>query len=213
MDLNKLKELKEEQLKLAKEVITKDEFKEFELVGGVDQVYIEDKKVISAIVVIDKKGKIIEKKYSVKDLTFPYVPGFLLYREGPVIVDVYSKLKNKPDILMIDANGILHPRGIGMASQIGLMLDCITIGVAKNLFCGKEKGNEIYVGNGVMGIKVATKEHAKPIFVSPGHKISIKSAVKIVKEFLIEGKKLPEPIRLAHKYANKIKENIGSNNE
>ena len=150
--------LKEEQLKLAKEVITKDEFKKIELVAGVDQSFIENK-VISGIVVIKDK-KVIEKKYAVKESVIPYMPGYLFYREGPAILEAYNLLENKPDLIFIDGNGILHPRRIGLASHVGLLLDKPVIGIAKKLLIGKEKRNEVEVDNEVRAIKIASKEFA-----------------------------------------------------
>src|SRR3989344_3824127 len=169
--------LKEEQLKLAKEVITKDELKKIELVAGVDQSFIENK-VISGIVVIKDK-KVIEKKYAVKESVIPYMPGYLFYREGPAILEAYNLLVDKP-----------------------------VIGIAKKLLIGKEKRNEVEVDNEVRAIKIASKEFAKPIYVSPGHKISLRTAFKITKEFLDGTHKLPAPLKLAHKYVNKIKERL-----
>ena len=198
--------LKEEQLKLAKEVITKDEFKKIELVAGVDQSFIENK-VISGIVVIKDK-KVIERKYAVKESIIPYMPGYLFYREGPAILEAYNLLENKPDLIFIDGNGILHPRRIGLASHVGLLLDKPVIGIAKKLLIGKEKRNEVEVDNEVRAIKIASKEFAKPIYVSPGHKISLRTAFKITKEFLDGTHKLPAPLKLAHKYVNKIKERL-----
>ncbi len=198
--------LKEEQLKLAKEVITKDDFKKIELVAGIDQAFF-DNKIISGIVVL-KKGKIIERKYAVKEVKIPYIPGYLFYREGPVILEAYNLLENKPDIIFINGNGILHPRRIGLASHVGLLLDKPTIGVTKKLILGKEKGNEIEVGNEIRAIKVSSKEHAKAIYVSPGHKISVRSAFKTTKDFLDGTHKLPGPLKLAHKYVNKVKEKL-----
>jgi len=198
--------LKEEQLKLAKEVITKDEFKKIELVAGIEQSFIENK-IISGIIVLKKK-KIIEKKYAVVESKFPYMPGYLFYREGPAILEAYNSLENKPDLIFINGNGILHPRRIGIASHIGLLLDKPTIGIAKKLLIGKEKGNEIEVENEIRAIRIIPKEFAKPIYVSPGHKISLRTAFKITKDFLDGTHKLPEPLKLAHKYAEKIKEKI-----
>src|SRR3989344_8492818 len=92
--------LKEEQLKLAKEIITKDEFKKIELVAGIDQAYF-DNNVVSGIVVLDKNKKIIDRKYAVKEAKIPYIPDYLFYREGPAIMEAYILLENKPDLIFI----------------------------------------------------------------------------------------------------------------
>lgn len=200
--------LKAEQLKLANEVICRDEFDKVKIVGGVDQAFIGDE-VISAIVVCDYKTlNPIEEKYSIIKATIPYIPGYLSYREAPAIVEAYNKLEQKPDVLMVDGNGILHPRRIGMASHVGILLNTPTIGIAKNLLLGEVLDREVMVGNEVRAFELITKEHAKPIYVSIGHKITLGSSVRIVKESLVYPHKLPEPLHLAHRKANEMKEQL-----
>jgi deoxyribonuclease V len=201
-------ELKKEQIRLAKKVIVKDEFDELNYVGGCDQAFI-DNKVISAVVVLDYKTlNIVEKKYAVADAPIQYIPGFLSYREGPAIVEAVSKLQQKPDILLIDGNGILHERKMGMASHMGILLDMPTIGVAKSLLLGEEKEGKIVVDDEVRGVTMRTKEHSKPIYISPGHRVSLKTAEEVVKKCMVEKHKLPEPLHEAHKYSNKVRERL-----
>lgn len=203
--MEKIDILKEEQLKLAKKVILKDKFSRIKLIGGCDQAFIKNK-IISIIIVLDYKSlEIIEKKYSVLNSTFPYIPGYLSYREVPPIIKTYKKLKHKPDILLCDFNGILHPSFIGAASHLGVLLSICTIGVAKNLLCGKIKNNYIFINNKKVGYKL--KNNFKPLYISLGHKISLKTSIKIIKK-LIKNNRLPEPIRLAHEYANELKRSI-----
>ena len=204
VDLHKLKE---EQLKLAKKVITKDSFEKIETIAGCDQAFIRNQ-VISGIVVLDPGLKIIEKKYAVVESPIPYIPEFLSYREAPAIVKAYELLENKPDLLMVDAHGILHPRRIGMASHVGILLDIPTIGIAKGLLTGTVEGDKVTINQEIRGIKIESREHAKPLFVSPGHKISLKTAVEIVKKCIKYPHKLPEPLHIAHRYVNKVKENL-----
>ncbi len=200
--------LKKEQYKLAKKIRIKNEFEKIELVAGVDQAFV-DNKVISAIVVLNKNMKLVERKYAIVETQIPYIPGFMSYRESPAIVEAYNKLENKPDILIIDAHGILHPRKIGMASHVGILLETPTIGVAKGLIIGdvKEDG-KVYVDDEVRGQKIITKEHAKPLFVSPGHRVTLTKAVEIVKSCVIPPHKLPEPLHLAHRFADKVREDL-----
>ena len=203
--------LKKEQLALAKKVVIKDEFDEIKLVGGVDQAF-RDNEIISAVVVCDYKTmKVIERKSACVKATFPYIPSYLSYREAPAIVATVSKLENKPDVLLVDGHGIAHPRKIGLASHVGLLLDIPTIGVAKNLLCGEVKEDKIVIGEEVRGFSLVAKEHANPIFVSPGHKVSLKSSLEIVKNCMRLPHKLPEPLHLAHKNANKIRKELDSN--
>ncbi len=201
MELDKLKK---EQSKLAKKVVLKDEFSELKLIGGCDQTFIGNK-VISCVVVLDYESlEVVETASAVVKAVVPYVAGFLGYREGPAIVEAFNKLNVKPDVLLCDFNGILHPRLFGAASQVGLMLDVPTIGVAKSLSYGSIMGEKIIVGIKHVGAKVISREYSRPIYVSPGHKICLKSAVEIVKKCLKYPHKLPEPIHYAHKYAKKL---------
>lgn len=202
-----IKKLKEEQLKLAKKIILTDSFETIHKIGGVEYIYT-DKDIICAIVVIDYKTlKVIESKYSIEPQTMPYIPGFLSYRIASVTLKTYEKLVNRPDLLMIAGNGILHPRQIGAASAIGLFIDLPTIGVAKKRLCGEEKDDTIYLGKEVIGKKLETRDKAKPIYVSQGHKIGLTSTIEITKNML-KGHKLPEPLYFAHRYGNKIKSKL-----
>ncbi|MFH1828761.1 MAG: endonuclease V [Nanoarchaeota archaeon] len=203
-----VEKLQKEQLKLAKKVITKDDFDNSNLIAGCDQSYIE-KKVISAVVVCDyKTKKVIEKSHAITDTLIPYIPGFLSYRESPAIIEAFNKLENKPDILMVDGNGILHFRRIGMASHIGILLDIPTIGVAKRLLCGDLKDGKVYMENEGRAIEFISREHAKPIYISPGHRISLKTSFEIVKNLMEYPHKLPEPLHIAHKLVTKLREEL-----
>lgn len=205
--------LKAEQISLAKKVVCREEFDKVKLVAGVDQAFINDE-VISAIVVCDYKTlKLVEEKYAIVKAAIPYIPGYLSYREAPAIVEAYGKLEQKPDVLIVDGNGILHPRRIGMASHVGILLDLPTIGVAKNLLLGNVMDREVMVGNEVRAFELVTKEHAKPIYVSIGHKITLGSSVRIVKESMVYPHKLPEPLHLAHKKANEVRQQLDRNIE
>lgn len=199
--------LKEEQIKLAKEVIVRDDFEKITYFGGCDQAFIGDE-VVSGIVVLDKDMKLIENKYSKVKAAMSYVPGFLFYREGPAIIEAFNKLEQKPDVLMVDGSGILHPRRIGIASQLGIILNIPTIGVTKKLNCGNVKEGKVYYDKEIRGIELKTREFAKPIYASPGHKISLGKSLEIVKSYLKPPHKLPEPIHQAHKYVNKVRDQI-----
>lgn len=204
----KIRDLEKEQLRLAKKVVVKDDFDEIKLIGGCDQAFT-DNKVISAVVVLDYQTlKVVEKKHAVVEAPIQYIPGFLSYRESPAVTEAVSKLKQKPDLLMVDANGILHPRRIGMASHLGILLDTPTIGVAKKLLMGEEKDGRIYVEGEPRAVALKTKEHAKPIYISPGHRVSIRTAAEIAKRCVVEKHKLPEPLHEAHKHSNKVREKI-----
>lgn len=203
-----LSKLKKEQIKLSKKIMLNDSIKinKIKIIGGCDQAFYKDK-IISAIIIFKFPSlEIIEKKYSIIKESFPYIPGYLSYREVPPIIKTYRKLKNKPDILLCDFNGILHPRKIGAASHLGVLLNICTIGVAKSLLCGEVKKSYVYLDKEKVGYELK-RENFKPIYISPGNKISLESSVKIVKG-LIKENKLPEPLRLAHLYANEIRKKI-----
>lgn len=199
--------LKKEQTELAKKVVLKDSFEEINLVAGADQVAFNDE-IISCIVVCDYKTmKVVEEQYAVEKSTIPYIPGYLGYREVPVAIKAFHKLENKPDIVLFDANGILHPRRFGAASQFGLLTGIPTIGIAKKLLSGEKKDDFIIMEGEKRAFEIKTKDYSKPIYVSPGHLISLKKSIEVVKNCL-KGNKLPEPLFLAHKYSNKVKNNL-----
>ncbi len=202
--------LKEEQSRLAKKVVTKDNFEKLELIAGVDQAYANEE-VISAIVVCKYPSmEVVEKTYAISQAKLPYVPGFLSYREGPAIGEAYANLKQKPDVLIFDGNGILHPLKCGIASHMGVLLDICTIGVAKNLLAGDVKKNKVYINKELRAEVIITREHAKPLYVSPGHKISLKTSMEIVRNSIKFPHKLPEPVHLAHKHANEMRNKLTS---
>lgn len=187
-----IKKMAEEQSSLARKVIKKDDFEKLELVAGVDQAFIKNT-VISGIVVCDYKTmKVVEEKHAIVKAAVPYIPGYLSYRESPAAVEAFNKLEKKPDILIVDAHGIAHPRNLGMASHLGLLLDVPTIGVAKALIIGKtQEGGKVISENKIIAQEIVTKEHSKPLYVSIGHRVSLKTAVEVVKRLIIPPHKLP----------------------
>ncbi len=204
-----VKRFEDEQKKLAKLVIEKDymDFSEVRLVAGCDTSTI-GKEVIGSIVVLSEDFEVIEEKFSLKRATFPYIPSFLAYRELPVLIDAFHKLENKPDVFFINGHGTLHPRGCGLASHFGIAVDAATIGIAKELLVGEVKDSKIFLNGKQKGYALITKEGSKPIYISVGNKVKLSSAVELTKKFIKQPHKLPEPLTLAHKYANKIKEEL-----
>src|SRR3989344_4223401 len=195
--------LKEEQLKLSEKIVLQDSFKQFDTLAGIDQSYSKND-VITSIVVCDAKTmEVIEKQTAVVPASFPYIPGFLAYRELPAMIEAFSKLKTQPDIIFVDGQGILHPRRCGMASHFGLVISRPTIGITQSLITGSSENGKIYVEKELRGFVVRTREHSNPIFVSPGHMISLGSALRITHESIRYPHKLPEPLHIAHKEARK----------
>ena len=117
-------------------------------------------------------------------------------------------LEQKPEVLIVKGNGILHPRRIGMASHVGILLDIATIGIAKKMMAGEIRERTIYVEKEARGYELITREHSKPLYISPGNKISLKKSLEVIKNCLRYPNKLPMPLHLAHKYGNQIKEEI-----
>lgn len=214
-DFNKLKET---QKKIAEKVIVKDGFKfsKLKTVAGFDLAF-HNKKVICVAVVLDfKTMEVLEKRYTISEEKFPYISNFLMFREGPPIIDTYHELKNEPDVLLIDGSGILHPLKSGIATYVGVSLNKPAIGVIKKLLCGEVVEGKIYLEKDTIegkvkelrGERIETKIGSRPIFVSPGHKITINTAVKVIRGCMRDNHKLPEPLRLAHKYADRIREEV-----
>jgi deoxyribonuclease V len=215
------------QEEIASKAVIEDKLslKELKLIAGADQAFFYElkndtkdegrqEKIISAVVVLEYPSmRFIDYSYSVMPVDFPYIPGLLSFREAPAIINAFQALKNKskPDLLVIDGCGINHPRFAGLATHVGVTLGIATIGVAKNLLCGsgelpREEGEERvikYEGREV-GYYLKSKKGCKPIIVAPGHKVSLPTSLKIIKNCL-KVHKLPEPTRIAHLYANKIK--------
>ena len=197
------KTLRAIQEDLSSRVILKDMFGDLKLIGGVDLAY-KGNVGVCIIAIFDYKSMKQEHVFHLYDkVDFPYIPGFLSFREGPLIKKLYISLEQKPDILLVNGNGILHPRFIGLASHIGVELDTPTIGVTRHLLCGnvKEDGR-IYIGKRQVGYTYPKDAH-HPIYISPGHKVSLKSSLKIVKH-CINRHKLPEPLYIADRLSKQL---------
>lgn len=143
-------------------------------------------------------------------VTFPYIPGFLSFREMPAILDAVAQLEYLPDLLLCDGQGIAHPRRLGIASHLGLWLDRPAIGIGKSRLCGhhrdvgEHRGDQqpLMDGNTRIGTVLRTRNRVKPVFVSPGHRVSHDSAVAWVMATLSRYR-LPEPIRTADREASR----------
>lgn len=197
---------------VAERAVVKDDFGELKLIGGVDQAFADDT-IISAIVVMDYiSHEVVERVHSIQGVNYPYIPTFLSFREGPAIVSAFKKLKTLPDIMLVDGAGINHPRSAGIATHVGAALDVPTIGITKKILCGEgkepaqagEANPLIYEGKKV-GWLLKSGKRSRTIVVAPGHRVSLARSLSIVKACL-RGHKLPEPVRLAHEYANSVKE-------
>src|SRR5687767_12629597 len=178
-------------------------------ISGVD-VSIKTESTHAAIVVLRYPDlSPLEGVTAEAPLVFPYIPGLLAFREGPAVLAAWSKLQNKPDLLMFDGQGIAHPRGIGIASHMGLWLDRPTIGVAKSRLYGRhtevgpklgDRADLLDKSGNVIGAVLRTREKTNPLYISPGHLMDVKHAVEFVMA-CTTSYRLPEPTRWAHKVA------------
>jgi deoxyribonuclease V len=198
---------KEIQLGLARRVISENTITDLRFVAGIDISSPDARGVARGAVVVLSYPELnmVEVKVTEAEMTFPYIPGLLSFRESPLILAVCEKLDSDPDLILVDGQGIAHPRRLGLASHVGLFLDLPTIGCAKSVLCGRhgpleEKAGshvELYDKLEVIGAALRTRQGVRPVYVSVGHKIDLASALQWVMK-CCRGYRLPEPTRLAH---------------
>jgi deoxyribonuclease V len=177
-------------------------------VAGID-VSVRDDVARAAVVILDF-GELDPVDYAIatRPVTFPYVPGLLAFREGPVVLDALEQVSTAPDLLIFDGQGLAHPRRLGIASHIGLLVDMPAIGCAKSRLCGQhdEPGEEPgeyapLVDKGeVIGAVLRTRRGVKPVYVSIGHRVDQATSVEFVSA-CCRGYRLPETTRWAHRVA------------
>lgn len=171
---------------------------------GCDATYVQGRTLAAAILVDYEKLQPLRVSTVQEDTRFPYLPGLLAFREAPPVLHAIHALRESSYVCLVDAHGRAHPRRFGLACHIGLALNKPTIGVAKTLLYGQVNGDDVLDRDGSpLATIIKLPESEKTIYVSIGHKISLKDAVKIVKHCLT--KKGPLPIRLAHEEVNKQK--------
>jgi len=197
------------QSSLSKKVVITPLPETISTIGGVDVGY-EEGKARAAIAVLTYPA-LQRISYSVAEIPcdFPYIPGLLSFREAPAALAALEKLPQLPDVLMIDGQGIAHPRRLGIASHLGILLDIPAIGCAKSplighyMALGNNAGDKAPLtdGNEILGMAVRTKSGCKPMIISVGHRCDLADAVQLVLN-CCRGYRLPEPTRLAHKIAS-----------
>ncbi len=168
---------------------------------------------LAAAVTLDvKRGCIVETAFAAAPVFFPYVPGFLSFREGPAVLRALGKLSVLPEVMIYDGCGIAHPRGLGLASHMSLLTGIPSAGCAKSLLCGtcgepgavKGKWTAITYRENVVGTCLRTRDNIRPVFVSPGSGFSIEGAREFVLSLAYKYR-LPEPTRLAHSFVTEHK--------
>lgn len=200
------------QKDLKSNISLKKSFNKIDKIAGVDVSYYQNKMIAGVIIFKFPNLKIIERQSFVASINFPYIPVLLTFREGPSILSAFKKIKNEPDIILFDGQGIAHPRRMGIATHLGLFLNRPTIGCAKSRLSGKytsvgeQKGDytPLKEGEEVLGVVLRTRKGVKPIFLSPGHKINLPNSIEIVLKCIVKYR-LPLPVREAHIFVNQIR--------
>ena len=201
-------EARELQESLAGRVIANGDVNMVRYIAGLDVSVRRDNQALAAAVVLSYPDlNIVEKVQIEGRVTFPYVPGLLSFREIPLVLQVWQHLQKKPDLILVDGQGIAHPRRFGLAAHLGLLLDIPTVGCAKSHLFGDYQmpsaraGSFTYLSDpgdkATIGAVLRTKNRVRPLFISTGHKIGLSSAIEWVLK-CCQGYRLPEPTRLAH---------------
>ncbi len=210
------KEAVELQKKLRERVRLEPLKKPVKTIAGADISFNKFSPVVYAGLVVMRLPtlEVVEEVGVVSETRFPYVPGLLSFREAPSVLEAWAKLKTEPDAVMFDGQGIAHPRRVGIASHVGLILNRPTLGCAKSVLVGKyeepaeERGNWselVDPKNGeTVGAALRTKTRTQPIFVSPGHLIDLAGAIKLTLA-ADGGYRQPEPTRRAHLLVNALR--------
>jgi len=197
-------ELKREQAKLSYRISLRDTFTEIKTIGAAECQVLGNKLIATVVVCEFPSFKIKDQKSYVLSNPLPYKPGFAAYREMPAIIEAFNQLEEEPDILLVKGEGVLHPRGTGIASHLGLALNIPTIGIQDTLSYGTLEEGKIKVNDEILGFEIKTKEHSNPIYVSPGHNVSLGTVLNIIPNMIVSPHKLPEPLHIAHKLGRKM---------
>ena len=209
------KEAIEIQRKLRKRISFSSSPDKIHLVAGMDAAFSKKGNLIHGAVSIFSfpDMELIEVRTATLLLKFSYIPGLLSFREGPVLLECFGKIKSSPDVILFDGQGLMHPRRMGIAAHLGILLDKPTVGCAKSYLYGEfrlpanSKGAFEYVrdkNKEIIGACLRTRTDVKPVFVSIGNKISLSKAIDIILQ-CVTRYRIPEPLRYAHRLAEKVK--------
>ncbi|MGI4871902.1 MAG: deoxyribonuclease V [Janthinobacterium lividum] len=213
-----VRSLSEQQLALCQRLRLEPLPAQPQFIAGCDSSFPTPETILSVFVVLRFPSlEMVEKVYSYGPVTMPYVPGYLSFREAPNVMQAFAKLTQKPDIIMVDGHGIAHPRRMGIAAHLGVLLDMPTFGVAKNKLTGTftepalargsiEPLTDAKTGE-LIGEVLRSKDKVLPLFVSPGHRCDQATATRLTLACL-RGYKLPEPTRLADHWAEEFKREV-----
>jgi deoxyribonuclease V len=189
-----------------------DDFGDIETIAGIDvRIRAKQPEAICAIVLFSyPEGQILEKVSVRSEIKYPYIPGLLTFREGPLVLKCFSRLSIRPDIVFFDGQGYAHPRRMGLASHMGILLDVPSVGVAKSRLIGeyempgRKKGDfSILIDNEeIIGVALRSRKDTKPIFLSIGHRICLVTAIGLVLQTCKT--RIPEPTKEAHNYLKSL---------
>lgn len=184
------------------------------IIAGADISFNKFSSTVYAGIILIRFPELIPIGYSLvkKEVLFPYVPGYLAFREVPALMPAWEQLPLKPDLLVVDGHGIAHPRRLGIAAHFGVLAKTPAVGCAKKVLCGKyeepssEKGSNtpLIFKNEIVGAALRTKNAVKPVFVSPGYGIDVPGTVEIISQ-CVGRYRIPEPTRLAHNIVNRFR--------
>ena len=201
------------QARLRRRVRTRGGPRRVRLVAGADLAYLGDGSRAWAAVVLwsPSGGTVVETVTASGRPSFPYVPGYLSFREGPLLLRAFGRLRHRPDLVLFDGQGIAHPRGIGLASHLGVLLDLPSVGCAKSRLVGEhgEPGSRrgdwtpLLLEGRQVGAVVRSRHDVKPLWISPGHRIGVRQAIRWT--LACCRTRVPEPIRLAEQVVNCLK--------
>jgi deoxyribonuclease V len=187
-------------------------------VGGGDVSYAKrGSRLFGAMVVLSFPDlAVVDQAWEVGKIGFPYIPGFLSFRECPILLQVAKKIHHPPDVWIFDGQGIAHPRGFGLASHMGLLLDSPSVGCAKKRLVGlhgevgprKGDSEALIVDEKVVGAVLRTRRGTKPLYVSPGFRIDLRGAVHLILKTSTRYR-VPEPLRQAHILSKRIRDEKG----
>lgn len=202
------------QRELAGRAVLTDDFGELRVVAGADiscNPRFPKLPIHAALAMLDWPSLAVTGAVgAVRPPEFPYVSGYLGFRECPALVEAYRELPVAPDLIFVDGQGVSHPRGFGVATHLGVLLDVPTVGVAKSKLCGEPVGElgpepgdrvDLDFKGRIVGAMLRTKRKCKPLYISTGHRVSLDTAVDLVMQSL-RGYRMPEPTRQAHIAAN-----------
>lgn len=207
-----LEQLKEQQILLQQKIDLRNiDINLIKLIAGIDVAYFKDEQNEYGVCCIDvfdiNTFEIIEKQTYFSKVNFPYIPGYLSYRELPIIMGAYEKLKVKPDVFMLDGNGYLHQNHMGIATMFSLFTNEVSIGVAKTFYNFAEisinveekklSTTPIIINGQIYGYAMKSRNNCKSIFISPGSYISFDNCIEVVKRCLNEESRIPIPTRIA----------------